>query len=165
MDVFGKHGPALQDLLLRLADLARQHDVDSGTQPRRWLHRWRVRIATEIARGCAKQISSANSSTAPVRQIQPVLATPAPATTTTTPPDTSLMDCATTFASVAPADPSLSGVHSTHTNAGVFVANVQPATTPSFAGDSAACVQTAPIPCQLTTTTATHPTLLPDQMA
>ena len=45
-DVYGRHGPALQDLLMRLADLARQHDVDCGNQPRRWLHKWRVRVAT-----------------------------------------------------------------------------------------------------------------------
>ena len=35
VDVFGKHGPALQDLLMRLADLARQHETDQGVQPRR----------------------------------------------------------------------------------------------------------------------------------
>ena len=67
VDVYGRHGPALQDLLQMLADLARQHDIDRCCQPRRWLHRWRVRIATEIARGCARQISKANSSTAPLR--------------------------------------------------------------------------------------------------
>ena len=72
VDVYGRHGPALQDLLLRLADLARQHDIDRGCQPRRWLHRWRVRIATEIARGCARQICTANSSTAPMRAAPPL---------------------------------------------------------------------------------------------
>ena len=86
VDVFGKHGPALHDLLMRLADLARRHDVDMGLQPRRWLHRWRVRISTEIARGCARLISSANSSTAPVRQQQPAIASQGAATTTTAPP-------------------------------------------------------------------------------
>ena len=71
VDVYGKHGAALQDLLTRFADLARQHEVDSGTQPRRWLHRWRVRIATEIARGCSRQINNANTATTPTRQQPP----------------------------------------------------------------------------------------------
>ena len=83
VDVFGKHGPVLHDLLMRLADLARRHDIDMGLQPRRWLHRWRVRISTEIARGCARLISNANSSTAPVRQQQPAIASQGAATTTT----------------------------------------------------------------------------------
>ena len=85
VDVFGKHGPALKDLLIRFADLARQHESDMGVQPRRWLHRWRVRIATEIARGCSRQISTANSAAAPVRQQQPALAASHPTTTTVSP--------------------------------------------------------------------------------
>ena len=86
VDVFGKHGPALSDLLTRFADLARQHEVDMGVQPRRWLHRWRVRISTEIARGCSRQFCTANSATVPVRQQQPALA--CTTTTTTVSPDT-----------------------------------------------------------------------------
>ena len=88
VDVFGRHGPALQELLVKLADLARQHEVDQGVQPRRWLRRWRARISTEIARGCSRQLCTANSAVAPVRQVQPCLAAaaapPALATTTTT---------------------------------------------------------------------------------
>ena len=83
VDVFGKHGPALHDLLLRFADLARQRDVDMGLQPRRWLHRWRARISTEIARGCSRQIISANSASTPARQQQqPALAVSQSPTTT-----------------------------------------------------------------------------------
>ena len=78
VDVFGRHGPAMCDVLTRFADLARQHDNDNGIQPRRWLHRWRVRIATELARGCARQVCAANFSTVPVRR------TPAPTIACTT---------------------------------------------------------------------------------
>ena len=86
VDVFGRHGPALQELLLRLADLARQHDVDCGNQPRRWLHKWRVRIATEVARGCARLIHTANSSSAPVRHAAPAMCIASQPTTTCAPP-------------------------------------------------------------------------------
>ena len=86
VDVYGRHGPALGDLLTRLGDLARQHDLDCGSQPRRWIHRWRVRIATELARGCVRQVSTANYSTAPVRSaFTPMLASATHTTTTTTP--------------------------------------------------------------------------------
>ena len=71
VDVYGKHGLAMQELLTKLADLARQHETDQGLQPRRWLHRWRVRIATEIARGCSRQFCTANYAAAPVRATQP----------------------------------------------------------------------------------------------
>ena len=93
VDVYGRHGPALQELLVKFADLARQHETDQGIQPRRWLNRWRIRIATEIARGCSRQICTANSTTAPMRQTQPSLhaaavvqpAAPLPPPHTTTP--------------------------------------------------------------------------------
>ena len=105
VDVFGRHGPALQDLLTKLADLARRHDVDMGMQPRRWLHRWRARIATEVARGCAKLISAANYSTAPVRQQQPVIATSSRISSPVV---------SAHFAPAAPADPlALHVVHTT----------------------------------------------------
>ena len=108
VDVFGKHGPALQDLLMRFADLARQHEVDQGVQPRRWLHRWRVRISTEIARGCSRQICTANSAAAPVRQAQPAFgATPAAHPTTTAVPGAPPTGCVT-IEHGAPAAPSLS---------------------------------------------------------
>ena len=70
VDVYGKHGPAMDSLLVRAADLARQHDQDMGVQPRRWLHRWRVRISVEVARGCARLIRTSNSSSAPIRTVQ-----------------------------------------------------------------------------------------------
>ena len=68
VDVFGRHGPAMLEILTKFADLARQHDLDRGLQPRRWLHSWRVRIATELVRGCARQICAANFAAAPVRR-------------------------------------------------------------------------------------------------
>ena len=101
VDVFGRHGPALQELLLRLADLARQHDVDCGNQPRRWLHKWRVRIATEVARGCARLIHTANSSSAPVRRAAPAMCSASQPTTTSASPDVQLED--QTHAAVLPA--------------------------------------------------------------
>ena len=86
VDVFGRPGPALQTLLARLGDLARQRDIDVGTQPRRWLHRWRVRISVELARGCARLFSSAESSSAPLRATPPRLVhTPATATAAAAP--------------------------------------------------------------------------------
>ena len=73
VDVYGKHGPAMGDFLMRMADLARQHDLDMGSQPRRWISRWRIRIATELARGCARQVGTANSSTTPRQLSAPQL--------------------------------------------------------------------------------------------
>ena len=129
VDVFGKHGPALQELLMRSADLARQHEVDMGVQPRRWLHRWRVRISTELARGCSRQICTASFSSAPVRQQQPVLAVPLSThTTTTVPPDTSPMGCATSRA-VAPADPSPCSVSGVKANVQIAIHPTTPTTT------------------------------------
>ena len=154
VDVFGRHGPALQELLTRLADLARQHDLDQGNQPRRWLHRWRVRIATEVARGCARQITTANSSTAPLRQA-PCLA----ATTATIPPGTSPMDCAHTPCE-APAHPStLSEISGCTPPMSASAMQVQSVAGPHAAGTAAIGVQIVDAPCLpiSTTTATTHP--------
>ena len=151
VDVFGRHGPALQDLLIRFADLARQHDVDMGMQPRRWLNRWRVRISTEIARGCSRLISTANSAPSPVRQEQPALTTAQSThTTTTVPPDSPATNCATS-ASAAPAVSSVvSGLYSSHHQPEGAAAFVQQAAPTGSACGAAADVQTAVHP---TTTT------------
>ena len=50
VDVFGRLGPALDELLMRWADCARQRDADVGQQPRQWVGAggcallWRLRV-------------------------------------------------------------------------------------------------------------------------
>ena len=70
VDVYGRHGPALESLLVRVADLARQHDQQMGVQPRWWLHRYRARISVEMVCGCARLISTSTSSSAPLHIVQ-----------------------------------------------------------------------------------------------
>ena len=109
VDVFGRHGPALHDLLTRLADLARQHELDQGAQSHRKLNNWRVRISTEIARGCSRLISTANSSAAPVRHQPPAIASDAPMhATPIAPPTTHQPNDAPTAAGAPPASSSSS---------------------------------------------------------
>ena len=147
VDVFGKHGPALGDLLMRLGDLARQHDLDRGNQPRRWIHRWRVRIAVELARGCARQISTANTSTAPVRcSFTPQLATTTPSETTAAIVQSAAggPDCAVATHT--------STTRSTHQQEGEAT-HVQSVASPALACGVMAVVQPAIHPTTSTTTT------------
>ena len=164
VDVFGRHGLALQDLLVRFADLARQHELDQGVQPRRWLHRWRVRISTEIARGCSRQFCTANSAAAPVRQVQPAIAAPLAAhptttATTTAPPGAPPTSCATMQYGAPATSSSSSGMYSVHQQ-GDAATHVQRVALPVCS--AVADVQTATHHTTPTTTTTTGPA---EQMA
>ena len=64
-DAYGKIGPALDATLTKWADLARQRDLGRGTEPRRWLHLWRMQLSTEVAVGIAKRIATAEKDTCP----------------------------------------------------------------------------------------------------
>ena len=164
VDVFGKHGPALHDLLTRLADSARQHELDQGTQPRRWLNRWRTRISTEIARGCSKLIRSANTSTAPKQQ-PPQLAT-ATAKQPGTPETNAQPMCSQSEACHAPVSASSGsatcvyssyrGHHHHHQAEGATVV-VQHTVAPASVPEAAAVVQPV-LPFSASSTTA-HPTV------
>ena len=58
VDLFGRFGPQLTELLEEWASLARARDTARGVAPRRWMHIWRTQIAAAIARGVARQISA-----------------------------------------------------------------------------------------------------------
>ena len=85
VDVFGRMGPALSDLLEHWADLARQRDLMRGLTPRRWMHTWRAQISATVARGIARLIVTADVGTWPSRPHEACMLSPPTCTAATAP--------------------------------------------------------------------------------
>ena len=64
LELKGRHGPGLDQLLRTLAGLARAKATQKGSEPKRLLQQWRARISVALARFCYAAIASA-ADTAP----------------------------------------------------------------------------------------------------